>query len=36
MDDIRPYVHPTLVELPVQWILDDAAVVSVAPSGHTS
>jgi peptidoglycan-N-acetylglucosamine deacetylase len=26
MDDIRPYVHPNsnLVELPVQWILDDA------------
>jgi peptidoglycan/xylan/chitin deacetylase (PgdA/CDA1 family) len=26
MDDIRPYVHPgtELVELPVQWILDDA------------
>lgn len=26
MDDIRPYVHPgtDLVELPVQWILDDA------------
>ena len=26
MDDIRPYVHAdsTLVELPVQWILDDA------------
>jgi peptidoglycan-N-acetylglucosamine deacetylase len=26
MDDIRPYVHPnsSLVELPVQWILDDA------------
>jgi peptidoglycan/xylan/chitin deacetylase (PgdA/CDA1 family) len=27
MDDITPYVHPDtgLVELPVQWILDDAA-----------
>ncbi|HEU4976494.1 MAG TPA: polysaccharide deacetylase [Baekduia sp.] len=26
MDDIRPYRHPGgLVELPVQWILDDAA-----------
>jgi hypothetical protein len=27
MDDIVPYVHPdtALVELPVQWILDDAA-----------
>ncbi|MBX6369513.1 MAG: polysaccharide deacetylase [Rhodospirillales bacterium] len=27
MDDIRPYVHPgtSIVELPVQWILDDAA-----------
>ena len=27
MDDIRPYVHPggTLVELPVHWMLDDAA-----------
>lgn len=26
MDDIRPYIHPgtDLVELPVQWILDDA------------
>jgi peptidoglycan/xylan/chitin deacetylase (PgdA/CDA1 family) len=26
MDDIRPYVHPgtDLVELPVQWVLDDA------------
>jgi peptidoglycan-N-acetylglucosamine deacetylase len=26
MDDIRPYVHPgsELVELPVQWLLDDA------------
>lgn len=26
MDDIRPYLHPgfDLVELPVQWILDDA------------
>jgi peptidoglycan-N-acetylglucosamine deacetylase len=26
MDDIRPYVHPnsSVVELPVQWILDDA------------
>lgn len=26
MDDIRPYIHPgsTVVELPVQWILDDA------------
>lgn len=26
MDDIRPYVHPgtSLVELPVQWLLDDA------------
>lgn len=27
MDDLRPYVHPGggLVELPVQWVLDDAA-----------
>jgi peptidoglycan/xylan/chitin deacetylase (PgdA/CDA1 family) len=26
MDDIRPYTHPVgLVELPVQWLLDDAA-----------
>jgi peptidoglycan/xylan/chitin deacetylase (PgdA/CDA1 family) len=27
MDDIRPYMHPGsgLVELPIQWILDDAA-----------
>jgi peptidoglycan/xylan/chitin deacetylase (PgdA/CDA1 family) len=26
MDDLRPYRHPSgLVELPVQWILDDAA-----------
>jgi hypothetical protein len=26
MDDIRPYIHPgtRIVELPVQWILDDA------------
>ena len=25
MDDIRPYRHPSgVVELPVQWILDDA------------
>jgi peptidoglycan/xylan/chitin deacetylase (PgdA/CDA1 family) len=25
MDDVRPYVHPGgIVELPVQWILDDA------------
>ena len=26
MDDIKPYVHEThgIVELPVQWILDDA------------
>jgi peptidoglycan/xylan/chitin deacetylase (PgdA/CDA1 family) len=26
MDDIRPYLHPggSLVELPVQWVLDDA------------
>jgi peptidoglycan-N-acetylglucosamine deacetylase len=27
MDDIRPYLHPggSLVELPIQWLLDDAA-----------
>jgi peptidoglycan/xylan/chitin deacetylase (PgdA/CDA1 family) len=27
MDDIRPYIHPEtdVVELPIQWILDDAA-----------
>jgi peptidoglycan-N-acetylglucosamine deacetylase len=27
MDDVRPYVHPgrEIVELPVQWMLDDAA-----------
>jgi peptidoglycan/xylan/chitin deacetylase (PgdA/CDA1 family) len=27
MDDVRPYSHPgsNLVELPVQWLLDDAA-----------
>jgi peptidoglycan/xylan/chitin deacetylase (PgdA/CDA1 family) len=27
MDDVRPYLHPGtgIVELPVQWILDDAA-----------
>ncbi|MGN6380635.1 MAG: polysaccharide deacetylase family protein [Gaiellales bacterium] len=27
MDDIRPYLHPDtgVVELPVQWVLDDAA-----------
>lgn len=27
MDDIRPYVHPgtSIVELPIQWILDDSA-----------
>ena len=27
MDDIRPYLHPGtgIVELPVQWVLDDAA-----------
>ena len=26
MDDIRPYLHPggSLVELPIQWLLDDA------------
>jgi peptidoglycan/xylan/chitin deacetylase (PgdA/CDA1 family) len=27
MDDLRPYVHPdtSVVELPIQWLLDDAA-----------
>ena len=27
MDDIRPYIHPgtSVVELPIQWILDDGA-----------
>jgi peptidoglycan/xylan/chitin deacetylase (PgdA/CDA1 family) len=27
MDDLHPYLHPdsTLVELPIQWVLDDAA-----------
>jgi peptidoglycan/xylan/chitin deacetylase (PgdA/CDA1 family) len=27
MDDIRPYIHPgtSIVELPIQWILDDGA-----------
>jgi hypothetical protein len=27
MDDVRPYVHPDtdIVELPIQWMLDDAA-----------
>jgi peptidoglycan-N-acetylglucosamine deacetylase len=34
MDDIRPYRHPGgLVELPIQWILDDAAHFWFSSSG---
>jgi peptidoglycan/xylan/chitin deacetylase (PgdA/CDA1 family) len=35
MDDLRPYVHPgsSLVELPIQWILDDAAHFWFSSSG---
>jgi peptidoglycan/xylan/chitin deacetylase (PgdA/CDA1 family) len=35
MDDIRPYVHADseLIELPIQWILDDAAYFWFSSSG---
>ena len=35
MDDLRPYVHPDseLIELPIQWILDDAAYFWFSSSG---
>jgi peptidoglycan/xylan/chitin deacetylase (PgdA/CDA1 family) len=35
MDDLRPYLHPgsQLVELPIQWILDDAAYFWFSSSG---
>jgi hypothetical protein len=35
MDDLHPYLHPggELVELPIQWILDDAAHFWFSGSG---
>jgi peptidoglycan/xylan/chitin deacetylase (PgdA/CDA1 family) len=37
MDDVRPYTHPgtAVVELPVSWVLDDAAYWWFDPQGST-